>query len=153
MQASNIQYHLEMFSAIAEANDGNRAAGLPGYGASVDYIRETLEGTGYEVTLQSFPFTAFYPVAEGELQQLSPTMEDYVWDEQFTYLSHTDAGDVSGTVVAVDIEPGQATHPPVAVRRRILLNSRLVPLPWYRGAAAPLEQRLPMRPMPAPSAC
>lgn len=106
MEVNNIQYHLEMFSAIAAANDGNRAAGLPGYNASTDYIRETLEGAGYEVTMQSFPFTAFYPVAEGELQKLAPTAEDYTWDEQFTYLSHTDAGDVSGTVVAVDIEPG-----------------------------------------------
>lgn len=106
MQASNIQYHLDMLSAIADANDGNRAAGLPGYGASVDYIRETLEGAGYEVTLQSFPFTAFYPVAEGELQTVSPTSQDYVWNEDFTYLSHTSAGDVSGAVVPVDIEPG-----------------------------------------------
>lgn len=107
MQASNIQYHLDMFSAIAGANDGNRAAGLPGYGASVDYVRETLEGAGYEVTLQTFPFTAFYPVAEGELEALTPSPTEYLWNEDFTYLSHTEAGDISGPVVPVDIQPGQ----------------------------------------------
>lgn len=106
MQASNIQYHLDMFAAIAGANDGNRAAGLPGYRASADYIRETLEQAGYEVNLQAFPFTAFYPVAEGELQQLAPAQQAYPWNEAFTYLSHTDAGDVSATVVPVDIQPG-----------------------------------------------
>ena len=43
MQASNIQYHLDRLYGIAEANDGNRAAGLPGYQATVDYVKTTLE--------------------------------------------------------------------------------------------------------------
>lgn len=106
MQVSNIQYHLGMFYAIAEANEGNRAAGLPGYRASIDYIQQTLESAGYEVTLQPFPFTAFYPVAEGELQSVAPQMEDYLWNEDFTYVSQTDGGDVAGPVYAVDLQPG-----------------------------------------------
>ena len=76
MQASNIQYHLDMFYAIAEANDGNRAAGLPGYQASVDYVKSTLESAGYEVSKQTFPFNAFYPAGDGVLQIIAPTPTD-----------------------------------------------------------------------------
>ena len=106
MQASNIQYHLDMFYAIAKANDGNRAAGLPGYQASVDYVKSTLESAGYDVTIQSFPFNAFYPAGDGILQVTAPTPTDYVWEEEFTYLSQTEPGDVSGTAVAVDVQLG-----------------------------------------------
>ncbi|MDX1552294.1 MAG: M28 family metallopeptidase [Marinobacter sp.] len=106
MQASNIQYHLDMFYAIAEANDGNRAAGLPGYQASVDYVKNTLESAGYDVTIQAFPFNAFYPSGDGILQMTAPTPTDYVWEEDFNYLSQTEPGDVSGTAVAVDVQLG-----------------------------------------------
>ncbi|MBL3555205.1 MULTISPECIES: M28 family metallopeptidase [Marinobacter] len=106
MQASNIQYHLDMFYAIAKANDGNRAAGLPGYQASVDYVKNTLESAGYDVTIQSFPFNTFYPAGDGILQVTAPTPTDYVWEEEFTYLSQTEPGDVSGTAVAVDVQLG-----------------------------------------------
>jgi len=106
MQASNIQYHLDMLYGIAQANDGNRAAGLSGYQASVDYIKTTLEGAGYEVTIQPFPFNAFYPAGDGVLQVIAPTPTDYVWDEDFTYLSQTEPGDVSGTAVPVAVQLG-----------------------------------------------
>lgn len=106
MQASNIQYHLDMFYGIAEANDGNRAAGLSGYQASVDYVKTTLESAGYDVTIQPFPFNAFYPAGDGILQAIAPTPTDYVWEEDFTYLSQTEPGDVSGTAVAVDVQLG-----------------------------------------------
>ena len=39
--------HLEALQEIADDNGGNRAAGLPGYRASVDYVVEQLEGAGY----------------------------------------------------------------------------------------------------------
>lgn len=106
MQASNIQYHLDMFYGIAEANDGNRAAGLSGYQASVDYVKTTLESAGYDVTIQPFPFNAFYPAGDGILQITAPTPTDYVWEEDFTYLSQTEPGDVSGMAVAVDVQLG-----------------------------------------------
>ena len=106
MQASNIQYHLDRFYGIAGANDGNRAAGLSGYQASVDYVKTTLESAGYDVTVQQFPFNAFYPTGDGILQATAPTPTDYVWEEDFTYLSQTEPGDVSGTAVAVDVQLG-----------------------------------------------
>ena len=51
--------HLAAFQAIADANGGNRAAGLPGYAESVDYIVERLEAAGYDPIVQEFEFDFF----------------------------------------------------------------------------------------------
>jgi aminopeptidase Y len=45
--------HLEALQAIADANGGTRASGLPGYRASVDYVVEQLEAAGYDPTVRS----------------------------------------------------------------------------------------------------
>lgn len=39
------------FPTIADANAGNRAAGSPGYDASIDYVVATLTAVGWNVTL------------------------------------------------------------------------------------------------------
>ena len=51
--------HEEAFQAIADANGGNRASGLSGYDASVDYVVERMEAAGYNVSLQEFDFFVF----------------------------------------------------------------------------------------------
>ncbi|WP_428240170.1 M28 family metallopeptidase [Gynuella sp.] len=107
MQADNVTYHLQQLQNIADANDGTRAAGLPGYSSSVSYITDTLSAVGYDVTLSPFDFNAFYENADGALSSLAPEAIEYVWDEDFGYLSQTEPGDVSGPVVAVDLELGE----------------------------------------------
>ncbi|EAT84112.2 hypothetical protein SNOG_08944 [Parastagonospora nodorum SN15] len=48
--------NLEAFQAIAEANGGNRAFGLPGYAASVDYIvSQTKNASNFRTWVQDFP--------------------------------------------------------------------------------------------------
>ncbi|WJN60611.1 M28 family metallopeptidase [Pseudomonas sp. SO81] len=106
MQAENTNQHLQMLYDVAQANGGNRAAGLPGYDGSLNYVKETLERAGYRVTLQSFPFSAFYPQGPGTLQALAPSPETFEWEVDFTYLSQTDAGDITSSVVPVDIALG-----------------------------------------------
>ncbi len=106
MQSDNVLTYLEDFQTIADENQGNRASGLSGYDATVDYMVQALTEMGYEVTRDAFDFNAFYETGPGELAQLSPTPTSYVWDEDFTYLSQTDAGSVSGTVQAVDLDLG-----------------------------------------------
>jgi hypothetical protein len=66
--------HLEAFQTIADENGGNRAAGLPGYEASVDYVVETLEAAGWNVTIDEFAFTFVGP---STLEQLTPVNEEY----------------------------------------------------------------------------
>ena len=49
-----VRAHQAALQAIADANGGNRAAGTPGYADSADYVAETLEAAGYDVTLDPF---------------------------------------------------------------------------------------------------
>ena len=52
---AGVREHQAAFQAIADENGGTRAAGFPGYEASVDYVVEKMEAAGYIVTLNSFP--------------------------------------------------------------------------------------------------
>lgn len=106
MQAGNVLTRLQKLQDIASLNGGNRAAAQPGYQASLDYVRSTLEQAGYAVTIQAFPFTSYEPIGPGTLSALAPVPANYVWDEDFTYLSQTEAGDVSAAVAAVDLALG-----------------------------------------------
>lgn len=47
--------NLKAFDAIAKANGGNRAFGLPGYAASVDYMLEKTQNTHFKTWTQDFP--------------------------------------------------------------------------------------------------
>ena len=89
---------------IADANDGTRAAGTSGYTDSVDYVVDTMEAAGWNVTLDEFPFTFIPPPT---LQQLTPAAATY---ETGAFTS-SGFGDVSASVVPVDINlaPPQAT--------------------------------------------
>jgi Zn-dependent M28 family amino/carboxypeptidase len=46
--------HLEKLQDIADAHDGNRALGTPGYDASVDYVVQTLRDKGFDVKTDDF---------------------------------------------------------------------------------------------------
>ena len=96
--------HQAAFQAIADANDGTRAAGTPGYEASVDYVAETLEAAGYEVELNGFPFT-FIPPAT--LIQTAPTAGEY----ETGAFTGSGFGTVDGGVIAVDLALGNADWP------------------------------------------
>ena len=62
--------HLEAFQQVADENGGNRAAGLPGYKASVDYVVERLKAAGYDPDVQEFQFDYFEE--NSELERISP---------------------------------------------------------------------------------
>jgi Zn-dependent M28 family amino/carboxypeptidase len=55
---------LEELQRIADANGGNRAAGRPGYEASVEYVAGQLRAAGYRVETPSFPFDTFSAQAQ-----------------------------------------------------------------------------------------
>src|SRR5207302_8987329 len=46
--------HLRALQDIANANNGNRADGTPGYDASVEYVVKVLRGKGFEVSTPQF---------------------------------------------------------------------------------------------------
>ena len=59
-----VRAHQAAFQAIADANGGNRAAGTPGYDASVDYVVEQLEGAGLSVDTHEFDFSVTQPIVQ-----------------------------------------------------------------------------------------
>lgn len=91
-----VREHQAAFQAIADANGGIRAAGTPGYDASLAYVQGRLEAAGYEVTLNGFPFV-FVPLPT--LQQLAPIAATY----ETGAFTGTGYGNVTAAVTPVDI--------------------------------------------------
>ena len=97
VDADGAMEHLEALQAIADDNAGNRAAGLPGYEASVDYVVETLEAAGWNVTIDEFPFTFVGP---STLEQLTPVSASYPTGP----FTGSGPGDVTAAVTPVDVQ-------------------------------------------------
>src|ERR1044072_4227427 len=68
--------HLEALQEIADDNGGNRASGLPGDKASVDYVVEQLEDAGYDPEVQDFMFDYFEE--NSKLIRVSPNPRTFV---------------------------------------------------------------------------
>jgi Zn-dependent M28 family amino/carboxypeptidase len=90
--------HERIFQRIANQNGGTRASGTPGYDASADYVQRRLEAAGYQVTLQEFTFP-FFDEVDSALQQTAPNQATY----QTGAFTFSDSGDVTGTVVPIDL--------------------------------------------------
>ena len=90
-----IMGHERVFQRIANQNDGTRASGTPGFKASVDYVKQTLQKANYNVKLQQFDFNFFRELADPELSQVSPTPTDY---ETATF-EYSGSGTVEGPLV------------------------------------------------------
>jgi Zn-dependent M28 family amino/carboxypeptidase len=95
--------HLQRLQEIADRNGGNRAAGTPGYDASVDFVAETLRSKGFEVQTPEFEvqvFRAEKPVLTVDGKPVEATV--------LRYTAGTDPGGVSGPLVAApaDETPG-----------------------------------------------
>ena len=102
VSADNVMNHLEALQAIAENNDGNRAAGTPGYEASLLYIEGKLEEAGYKPVRQPFSDDR-YDFASASLERVSPDPLAYAYGEGFLDLSYSGAGDVTAPLTAVDL--------------------------------------------------
>src|SRR5690554_2394027 len=100
--AENINEHLEEFQAIADANDGNRAAGTAGNEASAEYVEEQLQDAGYRTERQSFSYDQFILNAS-EFEQVSPNPTSYGDQTDYSVMSYSGGGEVTGIVVPVDI--------------------------------------------------
>ena len=96
--------HENALQAIADANDGTRAAGTPGYDASVEYVAGLLEDAGYDVTIQEFTYDRFVQNSPSEFSRLSPDPEVYIdgFDQDFVAMSYSGSGNIpSAQLVAV----------------------------------------------------
>ncbi len=91
--------HELALQAIADANDGTRASGTPGYDQSADYVAGLLEDAGFSVERQVFQFTIFEELSSSLSVDGSPAET-----QSFQY---SPSGSVTdGNVIAVDLSLG-----------------------------------------------
>jgi aminopeptidase Y len=94
---SGVREHQAALQAIADANNGIRVSGSPGYDQSVQYVKTRMEAAGYKVTIQPFQFQTFITLAPTVLETVSPTPGP-VANNIFSY---SGSGDVTAAVSTV----------------------------------------------------
>jgi Zn-dependent M28 family amino/carboxypeptidase len=115
--------HLKKLQEIADANDGTRAMGTPGYQASVDYVANTLRDKGFDV--QTPEFEVRLPFAEEPVLTVSGAR---VPAKPLNYTIGTPDGGVRGPLVAAraDDSPGcaESDYDGLPVRGAVVLVDR-----------------------------
>jgi len=101
-----VRAHQQSFQDIADANNGIRASGTSGYDESVNYVATALEDAGYDVTVQPFQHYGFVNLGSSIIEQTNPGSTTYIENIDFNIMTHSDSGDVSASVMAVDISLG-----------------------------------------------
>jgi Zn-dependent M28 family amino/carboxypeptidase len=101
-----VREHQAALQAIADANGGDRFSASQGYYDSVDYVAGKLTEAGYNVTVQPFVYVTFYQTAPSNLQQLAPSVVQYVEDADYTLMDYSASGNVTAAVTAVDLQLG-----------------------------------------------
>jgi aminopeptidase Y len=101
-----VREHQAALQAIADANNGNRVSGAPGYDASVDYVVAKLQAAGYNVTVQPFQFQTFIALSPSILEQVAPAPAGPIAN---SILSYSGSGDVTAAVTALAAPPADAT--------------------------------------------
>ncbi|MGW6446423.1 M28 family peptidase [Lentzea sp. NPDC055074] len=94
--------HLDAFQSIADTH-GDRAAGRPGYQASVNYVVSQLTAAGYSPSVQAFDFP--YVEDNSRLDRVAPVPRSFQRDSEFTRNGFTPTyeGDVTGVIQPVDV--------------------------------------------------
>ena len=101
-----VREHQAAFQAIADANNGIRTSGTPGYDASRDYVVEKMTAAGYDVTVQTFQFFSWIDLGPSTLEQTTPGTSTYVEGVDFNEMSQSEPGNVTAAVTAVDLQLG-----------------------------------------------
>ncbi|URN04787.1 M20/M25/M40 family metallo-hydrolase [Actinomadura madurae] len=100
----NVRHHQLNLQKIADANGGNRAAGLPGNKITVKYIADQLKRAGYTPTVQDFEFDFWQELSEPVFAETEPEQKTFAPDTDFATLQYSGAGDV--TAAASPVDPG-----------------------------------------------
>lgn len=101
-----VRAHQAALQAIADANNGIRTSGTPGYDKSVDYAADVFRSAGYVVTVQPFRFQTFIVLSPTVLAQVAPPPAGPVIN---SILSYSGSGDVTAAVTALPAPPADAT--------------------------------------------
>jgi len=98
-----VREHQAAFQAIADANNGIRTSGTPGYDASAAYVAERMTAAGYNVTVQPFQYQTFIVLSPTVLEQVAPPPAGPVVTN---IMSYSGSGDVSAPVSTVSAVTG-----------------------------------------------
>ena len=100
-----VRAHQSALQAIADANDGIRTSGTPGYDESADYVAGQMVAAGYNVTIQEFEFPFFQELEPAELEQIAPTPTVYPYFDAagFSTMEYSGSGDETATAEGVDL--------------------------------------------------
>ncbi len=90
-----VREHQAALQAIADANNGIRTSGTPGYDASVDYAADVFAAAGYDVTVQEFQFQTFISLSPSILEQVAPPPAGPIVNN---IMSYSGSGDVTSPV-------------------------------------------------------
>ena len=101
-----VRSHQAALQAIADANNGTRVSGSPGYNQSADYAAKVFRDAGYIVTVQEFQFQTFISLSPAVLEQVSPAPAGSVANN---IMSYSGSGDVTAPVTALVAPPADAT--------------------------------------------
>ena len=100
---AGVRAHQQALQAIADANGGTRLASTPGYVASAEYVAAKAAAAGLTVSSFSFQFNFNADQTPPVFQQLSPSSITYVDGVDFASMTFSPNGDVTSTLVAVDL--------------------------------------------------
>ncbi len=93
-----VRQHQAAFQSFADAHNGIRTSGTPGYDASAAYVAAQLTAAGYDVTVQEFPFQTFIQLSPTVLERIAPPPAGPL---ETRVMSYSGSGDVTAAVSAV----------------------------------------------------
>jgi Zn-dependent M28 family amino/carboxypeptidase len=112
VKPKNLFKHLEGLQRVSDRNGGDRAAGRPGYAASVDYVVSKLREAKYSPVVQEFDFQ--YVEENSELERISPSPRTYVEGTDFLrnrFDSGVPEGEATGSLFPADLRLDAPTLP------------------------------------------
>ena len=98
-----VREHQAALQAIADANNGIRTSGTPGFNQSVDYAVGVFTTAGYNVTVQPFQFQTFIVLTPAVLEQVSPAPAGPIVNN---IMSYSGSGDVTAAVTVLAVPTG-----------------------------------------------
>jgi Zn-dependent M28 family amino/carboxypeptidase len=119
VSAAGIMEHAQALQAIADANQGARVSGTPGYDASAQYVADRAAAAGLDVSFQEFEYEyGLLDIVPPILRRVSPTpARDYeaglfagFFGGDFGSMFPSPDGDVTATIWSVDLN----LNPPAA---------------------------------------
>jgi Zn-dependent M28 family amino/carboxypeptidase len=98
-----VRAHQAVLQLIADANNGIRTSGTPGYDESVDYVAQLMADAGYDVAIQPFDYQTFISLSPTVLEQVTPSPTGPIANR---IMSYSGSGDVTAAVSTLPVITG-----------------------------------------------